>query len=158
MPNEIKPDFNPDKLKFRRDAMISVRDLNDLFSSFGEIAQNPWSWELANLEKVMYALRRSSHAVYAYYDQKLIGIARSMDDAIWSANIDCVVVHKAFQRLGIGREMMKRLIQDLGSCAFISVSSNDKHNIDFYRSLGFDVLENGVLLQILNDNPKKQYD
>ena len=68
------------------------------------------------------AIANSSHIVAAYDGDKIVGLIRSMDDDCWSANIDCCVVHKNYQNLGIGITMLKKLLKSIEHIENISVS------------------------------------
>jgi len=108
-----------------------------------------WGDDLSD-EQLLYAIKQSTHIVTAWENDRLIGIARSMDDGIWSSNIDLVIVDISFQHRGVGSIILGRLIKSLENIKYISVSPNEKSNADFYIKNGFNLVANGVLLQIVN--------
>lgn len=117
-----------------------AEELKALFSSVG------WSDGLS-ADTLLAAMRNSSHAVTARMDGVLVGIVRSMDDGIWSANIDCMVVHAAYQRRGIAGAMLRALLHELSGIRYISVAPNDAGTVPLYLKNGFTLIEDGRLLQ-----------
>ena len=96
------------------------------------------------------AMMRSSHMAFIRRDDKLVGFARSMDDGIYSANIDVVVVHKNYQHQGIAKELVMDLLDQLKNVQYISVSPNESENVGLYLKCGFKLIDDGRLLQIDN--------
>ncbi len=118
------------------------RDLQNLFYSVGwKSAENP-----GLLKK---AFEKSSHVISAWEDDVLAGIIRSMDDGYWSANIDCLVVHKDYQKKGIATQMLLELLNDLSEIQYINICPDDKELINFYLKFGFTVKE-GFYIQKIN--------
>ena len=85
-------------------------------------------------EDVEKAFINSSHVVFAYDDVKIIGFARAISDLEW-AIIYNVVVDPDYQSLGIGKEIMNRLIFNLGSRHIFAYTH--PRTISFYEHLGF---------------------
>ncbi len=127
-------------LTISSDDPFGAQELKALFASVG------WAVDLSP-EMLWNAMRNSSHYVTARLDGALVGIVRSMDDGIWSANIDCMVVHSAFQRRGIADAMLKKLLEVLGQIKYISVSPDSAYVLPLYQKNGFALIEGGVLLQ-----------
>ena len=123
--------------------VFKENEIKDIFISNG--------WESGNHTKMLVkAFSRASHVVsVSDSNGLLIGIARSMDDGSWSANIDCVIVHKDFQKKGIGTIMMKALLQELGKIKYISVSPDNPETAAFYQKFGF-YKTHGINLQKKN--------
>ncbi len=123
------------------DNTYTAKELKELFSTVG------WAMDLS--EEMLYnAIRNSSHCVSARVDGLLVGISRSMDDNIWSANIDCVVVHKDYQKQGIGKAMLKKLMEDLSHIKYISAMPDSADTSPLYLAVGFSLIEDSRLLQI----------
>lgn len=116
------------------------KELQELFASCG--------WESSNQpELLVKAFFNSSNVVCAYNNEKLVGIARSMDDGFWSSNIDCLLVHKDYQGQGIGTKIINTLIRKLSKVKYINVCPDKKKNVNFYKRLGFKKIK-GCYLQI----------
>lgn len=127
----------------KNDKIFNGEDLKELFYSVG--------WEFSTDAHILVeAMKNASNVVSAWDNNKLIGIARSMDDGCWSANIDCCVVHKQYQNQGIGTKIMRELIDNIKHIKYINVSPNENKNIGFYEKVGFKVINESKLLQIRN--------
>ena len=111
-------------------------DIADLFSSIN------WTYS----DKLINSFKSSTHIVYAFDNNKLIGIARSMDDGLWQANVDTVIVHKNYQNQGIGSELIKHLLDLIKDVEYINICANDPIIIKFYKLFGFEDI-GGVFLQ-----------
>lgn len=130
-------------MDIKRTKAFESDDLKELFSSVGwKSARNP--------QKLMKAFENSSNVVSVWEGKRLIGIVRSMDDGWWSANIDCLVVHKAYQGKGIAKQLMAALLDDLKNIEYVNVCPDEKEMEKFYAEFGFTVVE-GCYLQKVND-------
>lgn len=119
----------------------SGEDLKQLLESVG------WASHLT-ADELCKAFEAAQHLVAFYDFDKLIAIARSMDDNIWSANIDCVVVHPDYRNHGIGSAVVRELLKDISHIKCISVAVNEKIHSKLYINLGFNPINDGLLLQI----------
>ncbi|MCR4948612.1 MAG: GNAT family N-acetyltransferase [Treponema sp.] len=129
-------------MQLKRIKTYSERDLKDLFSSIG--------WKSAKEPQILVqAFNNASHVVSAWEDDKLIGIIRSMDDGCWSANIDCLVVHKDFQNKGIASTLITEILKNLSNIKYINICPDNKNLIVFYEKFGFKIIE-GCYLQKTN--------
>jgi N-acetylglutamate synthase-like GNAT family acetyltransferase len=119
---------------------FSEVELKELFSSCG--------WSSAKKPEVLVlAFHNASNVVCAYDANKLIGIIRSMDDGLWSSNIDCLLVHKDYQHKGIGTQLMNALLKKITNVEYINVCPDKRENAKFYKQFGFKVI-NGCYLQL----------
>ena len=117
-------------------------DLQELFASV--------QWKSAKEpQRLVEAFEKASHVVSVWEGEKLVGLVRSMDDGCWSANIDCLVVHKDFQKKGIGTQLLLELLKDLSKVQYINVCPDDKEILSFYEGFGFKVVD-GMYLQKIN--------
>lgn len=101
-------------------------------------------------DELMMAMENSSHIVSAWDGDTLVGIARSMDDNIWSANIDCISVHKSYRKHGIADLLLKTLLNNLSHIKNITAAPNESKFIKLYTKNGFNKITDGSLLQIYN--------
>lgn len=123
---------------------LRERDLRELFDSVNLETETS-----SNI--LIKAFSNASHISYITFDDKLIAIARSMDDDCWNANIDCVVVHKDYHYKGVGTLLMNNLLEQLRNVPCISLSPNFKSVKGFYEKFGFKEVETGCLLQLIKE-------
>ncbi|MBR6340638.1 MAG: GNAT family N-acetyltransferase [Treponema sp.] len=129
-------------MEIKRIKTFLASDLKELFSSVD------WA-SSANPQKLVRAFQCSSNVVSAWEGQKLVGLIRSMDDGCWSANIDCLLVHKEFQGRGLAKKLMEELLEDLKNIEYINVCPDDKEMENFYFDFGFKLVQ-GCYLQKIN--------
>ena len=110
------------KLRLSNQKNFDFIQLQELFSSVGwESAKDPQTLVLAFLF--------SSNVISCWHDDKLVGIIRSMDDGYWSANIDCLVVHKDYQGKGIGSKLLEVLLDQIKNIKYINVAPDSQKQI-----------------------------
>ena len=79
---------------------------------------------------------QSAIFVGAWEGERLIGFARAVSDGRFRAYIEDVVIHTAHQRTGIGRDVVKRLLDALSDIDVVSLFCDEAH-IPFYQDNGF---------------------
>lgn len=130
-------------MQIKKIKIFDEKDLKELFSSV--------NWKSSKEpERLVKAFKNSSHVISAWEKEKLIGIIRSMDDDCWSANIDCLLVHKDYQKKGLGIKLLLELEKDLNHIQYINVCPDDKNMLEFYEKAGFRIIE-GMYLQKVNE-------
>jgi ribosomal protein S18 acetylase RimI-like enzyme len=85
-------------------------------------------------------LRGSSHVVLARDGRKVVGFATAISDGVLSAYVPLLEVLPAFQGRGIGTELMRRLLEELGNLYMVDLSC-DEDLAPFYERLGLQRLE-----------------
>lgn len=84
----------------------------------------------------MLALQNSHSLVTARFQGKLVGLANAISDGYLVVYFPHMLVHPDFQRLGIGKKMMKKLL-DRYQNFHQKMLTADANAISFYESLGF---------------------
>jgi GNAT superfamily N-acetyltransferase len=112
---------------------ITVEDYNMLIDAVG--------WGTRDPDKVRMALDRTDYLVVAQADNRTIGMARVMQDGLQALVMD-VAVLPAYQKQGIGKEMMKRVMAYLDSISrdggvFVNLMSALGRE-SFYQQFGFE--------------------
>jgi ribosomal protein S18 acetylase RimI-like enzyme len=77
----------------------------------------------------------SRWVVSAWAGDTLVGFARAVTDGVANAYVSTVAVLPGWQRKGIGRAMMQRLVEGRGRVKFVLHTSEAGERL--YRSLGF---------------------
>ena len=103
-----------------------------------EVLQHaPWA-SGRSPDEIARMLARSFVAVGARKNGKLIGFGRALSDGVFRAVIEDVVVVPEARRLGIGRAMINRLVEELGGVEEVALCCVVE-TVGFYRRLGFEV-------------------
>jgi predicted N-acetyltransferase YhbS len=84
------------------------------------------------------ALDRTWYAVSAYAGDRLVGTGRIVGDGVLHALLSDVIVDPAWQRRGIGREIVARLTAEAERCGVFDVQLFcAKGHRRFYEQLGY---------------------
>lgn len=135
-------------IKYKRVKDFEVDQIKILFSSV--------EWFSGNFpEKLQIALSNSSRVISAWDGEKLIGLIRGLDDGIWQATIDCLLVNPEYQGRGIASTLLKYLLDDYSDFLYVDVVPDEKRNVAFYEKHGFQVMLEGTPLQIKGNSWKK---
>ena len=109
------------------------------------------NWISGNYPKRLYkALMNSSTVLTVWDDDKLVGLARVLDDSAILAQIHYVLVHPDYQGKGIAGKMIEYIKEKYKDFLYIEGMPEDKNNVPFYEKHGFSVMENGTAIQICN--------
>ena len=120
-------------------------DYVTLFQSTGWTFRRP-----ATPDVLALSLEKSWFCVFAYAGTKLVGSGRVVTDGWLHAIIYDVMVLPAYQRRGIGREIMQRLLQKCLDAQIGTIQLFCAHGKQaFYEKLGFVVRP--------DDGPGMQY-
>ena len=109
------------------------------------------NWISGNYPKRLYkAFMNSSTVLTVWDDDKLVGLARVLDDSAILAQIHYVLVHPDYQGKGIAGKMIEYIKEKYKDFLYIEGMPEDKNNVPFYEKHGFSVMENGTAIQICN--------
>ena len=100
-------------------------------------------------EKLIIAFRNSTQVISAWENNKLIGLIRGLDDGIWQATIDCLLVHSEYQGQGIAATLLEMLKEEYKEILYLNVMPEEKKNVSFYQKHGFCILEEGTAMQYI---------
>ncbi len=109
---------------------ITVADLQALF------AQASWT-ATRSPDTIQAMLDHTRVCLGVWDDDRLIGFARAVTDDIFRAVVEDVIVDQAYRGQGIGRELMRRLLDRLAHVEEIVLVCEDDL-IPFYTALGFE--------------------
>jgi len=94
-----------------------------------------------------------SHPVlFVYSENKLVGFGRAISDGEYQAAIYDVAVHPNYQKKGIGKMIVSKIIDLCPNCDFILFASNGSEK--FYEKLNFKMSNVGMIFSA--DNPKPE--
>lgn len=87
----------------------------------------------------------ASYAViFAFDDRNLIGCGRMLSDGIRQSALYDIAILPEYQGLGIGKELVNRLMQKTPDCNFMLYASPGKES--FYKKLNFKRMKTGMIL------------
>lgn len=101
-------------------------------------------------ERLYKALMHSSTVLTVWDGEKLIGLARALDDTEMLAQIHYVLVHPDYQGHGIAGKMIEHIKEKYKDFLYIEGMPENKKNVPFYEKHGFSVMKNGAAIQICN--------
>lgn len=91
----------------------------------------------------------SASVVFAFDDQQLIGFGRAISDGLIQAAIYDVAVLPDYQGMGIGKQLIEKIVSSLPGCNFILYAAPGKER--FYEKLKFRRMKTGMALFVKAD-------
>jgi len=101
-------------------------------------------WPERTEEQIAHVLRNDV-AIGAWDADHLVGFARIVSDHYFHAYVEDVMVHPSYQRRGIGRLLMTRLIEALSHIEIITLFCKSDL-VPFYEEQGFRVFPSQRIL------------
>lgn len=114
-----------------------------------DILRKSVGWKKRRSDKKWKEVLSKSSFVYSVWDgNKMIGMGRILEDGIMCMFYD-IVVHKDYQRKGIGGMVMKKLIGRVKGKGYTSIGlfatkQNIKSLAPFYKKFGFKLVKTGM--------------
>jgi ribosomal protein S18 acetylase RimI-like enzyme len=115
---------------------IDLDQLSVLFNSVG------WTNRTADRDRLAQLVRGSLWVVSALDDGKLVGFARAVSDGATNAYVSTVAVLPDYQGRGIGREIMRRLIEGHDGIQFVLHANDRAYPFYLHLDLGFEPIDN----------------
>lgn len=110
-------------------------------------------WESGNYpDKLVRAMRNSTHVISAWERERLVGLVRALDDGETVAFIHYLLVDPAYQGLHIGDRLMKRLLAYFDELLYVKIMPSDPKTIPFYERYGFRQYDNYSAMVLKNFN------
>lgn len=107
-------------------------------------------WQSAQYpERVHRALMGSDTVISAWDGERLVGLARVIDDGEMLAYMHWVLVNPAYQGMHVGSGLVQRVKQRYADYMFLEVMPEESKNAPFYQRQGFMLMEDGRALQIV---------
>ena len=130
---------------YKETKIFREEDLQRLFLSV--------KWESGNYpEKLVNAMKNSTHVISAWHNERLVGLVRELDDQETVALIHYLLVDPQYQGLHIGDSLMKHLMKYLDKLLYVKIMPSDPKTIPFYERYGFKLYENYSAMVIKNFN------
>lgn len=127
-------------IEYRRNDRLAAADIAAVFDAAG--IRRP-THDLARIER-MFA--HANLIFSAWHEGKLVGVCRALTDFSYCCYLSDLAVDKAFQRQGIGRELVASVRRAIGEeTALILVAAPEA--AAYYPRLGFERLEHGFIIK-----------
>jgi GNAT superfamily N-acetyltransferase len=135
--------INNKEISFTEDKIFTREQVESLFLSV--------HWISGNYPEMLYrALMNSSTVITAWDHDRLIGLARVLDDGAMMAYVHYVLVNPAYHGHGIAGHMIEMIKEKYRNYLYIEGMPEESKNVPFYEHHGFRVMEDAVPIQIVN--------
>jgi len=115
---------------------VDLDQLTVLFNSVG------WERRTADRDRLAQLVRGSLFVVSAWDGDRLVGFARAISDGATNAYISTVAVLPEYQKRGIGRGLIQRLLADHDGIQFVLHANENAYPFYLHLDLGFEPFEN----------------
>ncbi len=100
------------------------------------------------------ALMNSSTVISAWDGERLVGLVRVLDDSELVAYMHYVLVHPDYQGQGIAGHMIEMMKEKYKDYLYVEVMPEERKNASFYEKHGFQIMKDGVAMQLCNFSNK----
>ncbi|HFJ9456164.1 MULTISPECIES: GNAT family N-acetyltransferase [Bacillus] len=121
-------------------------DFNGLLSLYESLGWNSLKLTVNELERMC---KQSWYAIYVFDDKRLVGMGRVISDGVITGIICGVGVLLKYQSSGIGKEIVKRLIQHCEQNKVIPQLMCVEKLQSYYESIGFEAFSIGMTKHII---------
>jgi len=128
------------QIEYRHNISLAAADVAAVFDASG--IRRPTE-DLARIER-MFA--NADLVISAWHEDKLVGVCRALTDFSYCCYLSDLAVDNAYQKHGIGSELISRVQKVIGDeVALILLSSPEA--MGYYPKLGFEKIENGFIIK-----------
>lgn len=122
---------------------FTQQSLQDLFLSV--------NWVSGKYPSRLYkALLNSSTVLTAWDGERLVGLARLLDDSEMLAYMHYVLVHPNYQGQGIAGTLVEMAKEKYKDYLYLEIMPEERKNASFYEKHGFQCMRDGVAMQLCN--------
>lgn len=130
-------------ITYTEEKKFTQEAVRDLFLSVGWIS-GQYPCQLHN------ALLNSSTVFTAWDGDRLVGLVRLLDDSVLLAYMHYVLVHPDYQGQGIAGKLIEMVKDKYKDYLYIEVMPEESKNAGFYQKHGFNLMEDGIAMQLCN--------
>jgi ribosomal protein S18 acetylase RimI-like enzyme len=120
-------------MEFRTIAPADYEPLRRFLSEFG------WQHRVADPEKFKKLMENTSRTVLAVEGSRIVGFARALCDEVSNGYISMVAVAADRRRRGVGRELVRRLVEKDGGITWVLRAGRGSSG--FWEKMGFKASE-----------------
>jgi len=130
------------EIQYRVNGELSVEQFIDVLRRSTLAARRP----IDDVARVGRMLAHANLTITAWEGDTLVGVARSLTDFAFCCYLSDLAVDEAYQRAGIGRELIRRTQAETGpECTLILLSAPAA--MAYYPKVGFEKLENAFAIK-----------
>lgn len=127
-------------IEYRHNCPLEAADVAAVFDASG--IRRPTK-DLARIER-MFA--NANLILSAWHEGKLIGVCRALTDFSYCCYLSDLAVANAYQKQGVGRELIARVQAFIGDeVALILLSAPEA--LEYYPKVGFEKIDNGFIIK-----------
>ena len=115
---------------------IDLDQLAALFNSVG------WERRTIDRDRLAQLVRGSQYVISAWDGDRLVGFARAISDGAFNAYLSTVAVLPEYQKRGIGRELVARLLAGRDHLQFVLHANESAYPFYLHLDLDFEPFEN----------------
>ena len=127
-------------ISYLKNVELSVPDVIRVFDS--STINRPTD----DLHRIKTMFDNANLIVSAWDGDKLVGICRSLTDFSYCCYLSDLAVDIAYQKQGIGKEMIEQVKQEIGEKVSLILLSAP-NAMEYYPKVGFEKIENGYKIQ-----------
>ncbi len=131
------------KIVYTEERRFAQEQVESLFLSVGWVSDKYPA-------KLYRALRLSSYVLSAWHGDRLVGLIRGIDDGCMTAFLHYLLVSPDYQHQGIASQLVEKAKWHYRNFFYINVMPEESSNVHFYERNGFEVMPDGVAMQICN--------
>lgn len=136
------------EIRYTEEKNFTQEQVQELFLSVGWVSgEYP-----ARLHK---ALMHSSTVITAWDGDQLAGLVRVLDDSELVAYMHYVLVNPAYHGLGIAGKMIELVKEKYKHYLYLELMPEERKNAAFYQRFGFQIMPDGVPMQLCNFSDKR---
>ena len=118
-------------VQIREYASFKREEVLALYESVG------WTGYTCRFEVMERAFAQSLEIYAAFVQERLVGLIRAVGDGLTIVYIQDLLVHPAYQRMGIGKALMGRILEEYAAVYQKVLSTDDtEKTVAFYRQMG----------------------
>jgi len=102
-----------------------------------------------DMDRIIDMVKNADLIITARHNNQLIGVSRSVTDVVYCTYLSDLAVDKAYQKQGIGKELIRLTKQETPKATLILLAAPDA--VNYYPHIGMTQIDVCFLLKDLND-------
>jgi len=102
-----------------------------------------------DINRIIDMVKNADLIITARHNNQLIGVSRAVTDVVYCTYLSDLAVDKAYQKQGIGKELIRLTKQETPKATLILLAAPDA--VNYYPHIGMTQIDVCFLLKDLND-------